>query len=395
MKNEFFFVCTSLFLLVFGTYISGTLLVPFAKTLGGTSMSIGIIYSCMYVVRLLLGTPIGRISQKRGTKTILTYSLILYPFIAIAYWISWNIPSLLAARLLHGVASAMMLPMAMAYIGEISPIGQEGRFMGVYNTILFVASASGPFVGGLIYDKYGIRYAFLILFILALFSLVIILAFTKNDFSKNSNKVPALEIRNIDNGNNLKELWSNKRLLALSCINIVTAMLLALLGASFTQLALSYNLNMGLIGLLIALNNIVIGITQLPLGHFVDSYNKLKLTVASGIMTSVLVLFIPLIKSILGIAVLIIILGIFTALNLSTSTALSAILGKEVGMGKTMGFLGSANSAGTITGYLVLGCVADRFGINSTFYLTGIVFIIGTVLFYMFWIDQKTFKGNH
>ena len=142
----------------------------------------------MYVVRLLFGTPIGRLSQKKGAKTILTYSLMLYPFIAVAYWISWNIPSLIAARLFHGIASAMMLPMAMAYIGEISPIGQEGRYMGIYNTILFVASASGPLAGGLIYDKFGIRHAFLTLFLLALSSVIIILAFTRSDSSKKSNR---------------------------------------------------------------------------------------------------------------------------------------------------------------------------------------------------------------
>ncbi|HYE82416.1 MAG TPA: MFS transporter [Clostridia bacterium] len=389
MRKEFFFVCTAVFLVIFGTYLSGTLLVPFIKTQGGTSISIGIIYSCLYVVRLLFGTPIGRISQKRGAKTILTYSLILYPFIAFAYWISWNIPSLLAARLLNGIASAMMFPMAMAYIGEISPAGQEGRFMGIYNTILFVASASGPFVGGLIYDKYGIRHAFLTFLILALSSLIIILAFTKNDFSKTFNKATTSEIRNTDKGNNLRELLNNNKLLALSCINIVTAILIALLGASFTLLALSYNLSMGLIGLLIALNNIVIGITQVPLGHFVDRCNKFKLTVASGLLTSILVLFLPLVKSIWGIAVLIAVLGIFTALNLATSTALSAVLGKKLGMCNTMGFLNSANSAGTIVGYLVLGWIADIFGINNTFYFTGIVFLVGTVLFYKLWTIRK------
>ncbi|MDF2572342.1 MAG: hypothetical protein K0R55_3946 [Sporomusa sp.] len=75
MRKEFFFVCTALVLLVLGTYIPATLLVPYAKTLNGTSMSIGIIYSCMYIVRLLFGTPIGRIAQKKEQKRYLHIAL--------------------------------------------------------------------------------------------------------------------------------------------------------------------------------------------------------------------------------------------------------------------------------------------------------------------------------
>jgi hypothetical protein len=80
--------------------------------------------------------------------------------------------------------------------------------------------------------------------------------------SKNANKASVLDINNTDKGNNIRELLRYKRLLALSSINIATAILMALLGASFIQLALSYNISMGVIGLLLALNNGVIGIIR-------------------------------------------------------------------------------------------------------------------------------------
>lgn len=391
MKKEFNIVCTSLFLLLFGTYISGTLLVPYAKSLGGTGITIGIIYSCMYVVRLFIGTPIGRLSQKRGAKTILTISMLLFPFIAVAYLLSFNLPTLLAARFLHGIASAMLLPMAMAYIGENSPKGQEGQYMGIYNTILFTASALGPFVSGFVYDKYGIKCAFILLLVLALSSLFIILTFTSknngNTGRYNTDNKPgeSQEIKTIS----LRKIWNDKRLLALSSITIASAVLMALLGASFTQLALSYQIKMGTIGLLIALVNIVIGITQVPLGRFVDTRNKIKLFILSGLLTTVLVLFVPLLHNAIGIAVAITVLGLFTSLNLASFSALSAVYGKEAGMGEAMGFLGSVNSTGTIIGYLLLGWIADMIGVPSTFYLSGIIFFIGTSMFYIFWTSKK------
>lgn len=385
MKREFYFVCTSLFLIVFGTFLAAQVFVPLTTSLGGTSFTIGIISGSMYAVRLIFGSPIGRLSQKRGPKRILKYSLILYPFIAIAYYLSWNIPSLIAARLLHGLASAMMLPVAMAYIGEISPSGQEGRYMGIYNTIYYIASASGPVVGGLIYDSYGTRPAFLVLFILSVLSLTIILIVPGNTRCKAYNNPSVTEQRDIPT----RKLLIDKRLLALTVITVVSAILMTLLGLWFQQLLLLRNLKMSLIGFLVALFSLIIGIMQVPFGRFADKCNQLKLFLLSGILSAVFVIALPLVDNLWFTMVLIVILSLFVSLNLAVSSAFSAIYGKEAGMSNTMGFLGSANSAGIIVGSLTLGGLTDWLGINITFTITGIIFLIGVILFCMLWIDKK------
>jgi DHA1 family multidrug resistance protein-like MFS transporter len=380
MKKEFFFVCAAVFLLVFGGNVSGTMLVPYAKSMGGTSLTIGIVYGSMYAVRLLFAAPIGRLSERKGTKTILKWSLMLYPVIAAVYWLSRDIPSLIAARLLHGVASAMMLPMAMAYIGGASPAGREGRYMGVYNMILFAASAAGPFAGGLIYDNFGVKNAFFTLFIFAVLSLAVMLAFVRS-----GKGTAQTEKKYAKETGGLRLLIKNGRLMALGGVYVVTAVLIALFGASLTQLALSYEFSMGLIGLLIAIFNAVVGIAQIPLGRFADRFDKVKLVAASGAASAAAIMLLPMIKSLPGLVILVIAAGIFTALNLTSATGLSAVLGKEAGMGRTMGFLASATSVGTIAGYLGLGWVTDASGIAGAFYLAGAVFLAGTAAFLPVW----------
>ncbi|SDN38869.1 MFS transporter [Acetanaerobacterium elongatum] len=393
MKKEFSIVCISVFLLVLGTCISGTILVPYAKTLGGTGFIIGVIYSSMYAVRLIIGTPVGRLSQKRGAKTILLYSLILYIFIAAAYLISWNIPSLLAARLLHGVASAMMLPMAMAYVGEISPEGQEGRYMGIYNTILFVASGVGPIIGGVIYESResnGNIPVFLTLLGLSFVSLFILLCF--GNFKKGNHTNPKAYKQQEPVYSKLTDILKSKSMIGLACLNIVSAVLLALFGATFTQYALDNRMNMGTIGVLIAVYNVVIGAIQIPLGRFCDRHNKIKLVMISGAITALLVLFFPAFKGCWLIGILLVFLGICTALHLSSITALAAVVGKEAGMGVTMGFLGSVNSAGTIIGYLLLGIITDAAGIQNTFLFTAALFLAGNIVFLILWHLNKKIK---
>lgn len=393
-QKEFIVVCAALFLLLFGTYISGTLLVPYTISLGGNGMTIGIVYSCMYAVRLIFGTPIGRLSQRKGAKRILSYSMALFPFIAVSYWISWNMPSLIFTRFLHGVASAMLLPMAMAYFGECSPQGGEGRYMSIYNTICFAASAFGPVVGGFIYERYGMRTAFAALFGLAVVSFAMISSVSRG-WRVSTNKAADAE-KPDEGGRKLtwKQLLGNKALIALGALNISMAVLLALFGASFTQFALSRRIGMGQIGILIAVTNIVIGLAQIPFGRFADRHNKSRMIVISGLAAAVLTACLPFAGGLLTLLIFVVFTGIFIALNIASTSALAVKTGRDAGMSNTMGFLGTANSAGTILGYLALGFFTDLFNVKAAFYFTGCTFILGLFAFLLLYDLEKALHAK-
>lgn len=120
----------------------------------------------------LFGAPIGRLADRKGVVAILHLSLALYPFIAVAYWLARDVYTLIAARLLHGVASAMLLPMAMAYIGQLSPPGEEGRYMGVYNTVYFLGNGLGPMASTVVASLFrGYRPSFVVMLILSIMAL--------------------------------------------------------------------------------------------------------------------------------------------------------------------------------------------------------------------------------
>jgi len=57
----------------------------------------------------------------------------------------------------------MIVPIIMAYIGDLTPPGQEGSYMGLYNMAMFLGIAAGPILGGVIVDHGGTRSAFITL----------------------------------------------------------------------------------------------------------------------------------------------------------------------------------------------------------------------------------------
>jgi MFS transporter, DHA1 family, multidrug resistance protein len=385
MPKKVAFVLLSVFMLVLGAFISGTILTPYAKSLGGTWLSVGVLSSSMYVVRLFVGVPIGRLADRKGTLTVLKYSLILFPFIAIVYWVSGNVPALIGARLFHGLASAMLLPMAMAYLGQVSPEGEEGRYMSIYNAVFLAASGIGPLISTMLADRFhSYRVTFISLFVLAVLALIILLASLKINTGSEIHAKPGqtVEMNRISTA----ALYKNTGLLALSLIYIALAVISSLIGFFILPFLTARGIPLLYAGMIIAIYNLVSGMIQIPFGRLSDRYDKYRITMLAGIVTSAALLLFPATNNPWVMAIAIAVIAIGSAALLSASSAFSAIVGRETGMGSSMGFLNTANSAGMIFGCISLSLMPyTPYGFEAFFFLSGSITIVCTVLFSVLW----------
>ncbi|MCD2347691.1 MFS transporter [Clostridium guangxiense] len=389
MKKDNILLLIAVFLLIFGTYITGAILTPYAKSLGASGISIGLISAALYIVRLFVGTPIGKLSDKKGILSVLKYSIIMYPFTALIYCFAVTIPVLIFARFTHGLASAMMLPMVMAYIGQISPLGKEGFYMGIYNTANLIASGIGPQTATILASAYSKKSCFVVSLALSVISLLIVIALHKSKTLNSENKNSIT----IDSNSNTKisssKLLTNHRLLALSSINIASAFIITLISFFFILFTPQKSISLVFTGFLISIYNVVGGFAQIPMGKFSDKFNKCNLVLFSGIIVSLLLILFPYINNLSLMISLMLLLAVVSAAFVSASSALSTILGRTVGMGSTMGFLGTANSVGMVLASVFLSVASDLFGLNSLFYLSSAVILICTLLFAFFWKNKK------
>ncbi|MCX7570295.1 MFS transporter [Tumebacillus sp. DT12] len=384
MSRAVVLLCLSVFVLVLGTGIVAPLLAPLARDLGATGFWVAMLYSGFSLVRLILGNPVGRLSDRKGPKMMLTISLLFYPFIALTYITAEHFAQLLGARLLHGVASAMMLPMAMAYMGQVSPRGEEGRYMGIYNTVFNIGSGLGPLVGGLVAQVYGVLAAFWSLMGLAFVAITIVFFLPKVE--------PVGDRRTRGDGGRPLSTWDLFRhpgLLAVAGIFVVLAVLEIYFISFFPLFAQERGISTFATGFLIALNYVAIGVMQVPFGRLADRVDRSKLITGAAFFTAAALLLFPLAQGVWAIAGMMLLVGVGTALTLSASAALSAVLGRSIGMGSTMGFLGTANSLGMILGPLANGACVDYFTVEATFYFSGVVWLLGAVLFLSLWAAYR------
>lgn len=384
MNRNLKLVLSALFLIALGTYIAGTILTPYAESLGASPAVVGLLPSSMYVVRLLFGTPIGRLGDKKGALAVLKYSLLLYPVIGVAYYFSTNIPMLFVARLLHGTASAMMLPMVQAYIGQLCPKGKEGRYMGIYNLVFFIGGGLGSWISTVIASEMGCRADFIMLIILAVISLVIIFL-TKKDAEQTGLAADSMRREKLLP---VKALVRNTGILAIAAVKIPLAVIGFMVSFLFIKYPAARGYSVIASGVILAVYNILTGVIQIPFGRLSDKVDKFTVIIVSAILTAIALVLLPMTGNIVIILLLMAFIALSTAAMMASSSALSAIVGRETGMAGTMGFLETVYSLGMIGGFC-LGLLMGRFGIKSIFYFCCLTTVSGATAFAALWMKYR------
>lgn len=319
---------------------------------------------------------VGRLSDTRGRKIFITLGLLFYTVLSLGYILSQNLTQLIAVRFLHGVASAMVVPIAMAYIGEISPSGEEGKFLGTFNIALFFGFGMGPLLGGVVTDMFSQSASFLAMGGLSLISFLAILFFLPASGSQKT--------RLSNKRFSFKLLLKDRLLQGLVLFRAFYAFGRGLVVTFLPILAISHRVNLTQIGLLISSTILLNSVLQYPFGKIADRYDKKRLLLLGSGISAFMLFLIPLGNSFSKLFLIALVLGIGGGISMPAGTALAAVIGKRrSGMGSTMGIYSMAMSAGLIFGPLTGGVIQGSLGINQVFVLGGLISVLGIISFYL------------
>ena len=124
-KKIFTTLFFSILAAVMGVGIVVPLLPVYAHDLGASGVYIGLIFGAFSLSRTFLLPYFGRVSDRKGRKPLIVTGLFAYALVSIAFILSSTVETLIALRFLQGIASAMIMPVSLAYVGDITPIGRE------------------------------------------------------------------------------------------------------------------------------------------------------------------------------------------------------------------------------------------------------------------------------
>jgi EmrB/QacA subfamily drug resistance transporter len=92
----------------------------------------------------------GRLGDDRGRKKMFLIALALFTLTSAAAGFAPNAETLVAARLLQGVAGGMLNPQVIGFIQQLFQGRERGRAFGLFGAAIGVSTAIGPLLGGLL-----------------------------------------------------------------------------------------------------------------------------------------------------------------------------------------------------------------------------------------------------
>ena len=277
---------------------------------------------------------------------------------------------------MQGAAGGMIIPIAMAYIGDISPEGEEGKWMGYANAAFFGGFAAGPLLGGTLADWFGINVAFYTMGGLNLLAFLVAVLFLPEISRREAATTPHLSYKEMSASSMVRGLFSYRLGYALSR------------GALFSFLSIFAALRLGLsttsIGTVLTTHIALITLFQPYLGNLADRYNRRTMVIIGSAINLAFLALIPMTHNFWQLLGLSVFGSLGAGISMPAATALSVGEGRRFGMGSTMSMLMMAMSIGMAIGPVVCGIIADFVNINSVFYFAAGMGLIGTSLFIWF-----------
>ena len=371
----FIILCTSAFIVSMGAGIISPILPIYSRDLGASGLMLGFIFSSFYASMALCNPIMGRLSDRIGKKVMISLGFGIGTIVAISYIWAANPMQLIIVRLIHGVVGAMVIPVVMALVGELSPVGKEGLYMGIYSMMCFLGIAAGPVVGGRIVDAGGTALAFYT------FSGLTGMIFLLNLFFLPPTKAlnPALTPKRP-----LKEMFASRPIKGLIVFNFILAIAQGALMVFLPLLARSQHLTITQIGILASVFISMAGLFQVPFGWLANRYDRVRLVIFGTLLVAFALAFLPMAVGFKPLLFLSAIIGISSAIASPAASAILVEHSRSIGMGFVMGSMNTVISLGMITGPIVAGIVMDQLSISYSFYICSIIFLAGAVLFNYF-----------
>ena len=112
------------------------------------------------ITTLIVG--VGRLGDIAGRRRLLLAGLWLFTAASVLCGTAPTLGLLIAARAAQGIGAAVMMALAMAFVGETVPKARIGGAMGLLGTMSAIGTALGPSLGGVLIAAFGWRSMFLV-----------------------------------------------------------------------------------------------------------------------------------------------------------------------------------------------------------------------------------------
>jgi len=359
-----------------GIGIISPILPLYVETFSASGLAIGIIMGAFSLSRGLLGPFVGRLSDRIGRKRFLLAGLGIFALVSLCYSLAGNVWQLILVRIIQGAASVMVTPIAQGYVGDITPVGKEGRMMNLFYSSMFIGVGLGPLLGGVLTDIWSYHAAFAGMGILSALSLLLVamtlpvdhVQVKRTQAKRQRSIIPLRQIAKHDAVKAILTYVATRGFWRQGFNTFYPLFAVSMLGWSASQ-----------VGYIMSAYFIAGGLFQIPFGFLADRWPRYPQIILGSFAAPLLLLLIPFVRSFTGVMAVVFSIGMLSAFSRASILAIRTELGRSHGMATLAGLHGSAFASGQMIGPVVCGAVVDSLGLSAVFPFGSLIGVLGSV----------------
>lgn len=369
-------LCSVGFLARFSYALARNPVLPlFALFLGAGPEQVGLAVGISTVTGIFFKLPAGALSDIIGRRKTMLAGLCFFAFIPFAYFLIHSYSALLIVRFLHGFATAVYGPVAMAVVADVAG-ERKGEMLSWFSSVAIIGTLAGAPVGGFILSVMSggttaatFNTVFGIVAATGVFSLL--LGF-KILLKEEQPREKPQESRLLQFASGIREVIGDKRVVVTSAMEGVQNMTMGALEAFLPIYAVTVvGLSAFEAGLLWAVQIVVTMLAKPIMGRVSDKYGRRALIVTGLICCALPFALIPHLTMLVTLMAASLVFGFGEALVTSSSAAMVADICKAKHYGTAMGVFGTIFDVGHASGPILGGIFVGTFGYAWTFAVMG------------------------
>lgn len=374
--SPFLLLCGTGLLAIFSSTLAKSPVLPlFAAHLGADASGLGLVAALGPLTGVLGSIPAGLLADRFGRRRLLLAAAWIFATAPLLYLMADSLLLLGIARVYHGLATAIFMPVALAMVTDLHEQGR-GERIGWFSSATLAGRFVAPLTGGLLLAGLLLppaavfRAVYLVCFAGGLLSLLLAV------------RIPQRALPAARPARKGREMVAAFRRVAATPGILPAAMaeaaVLFMYGAfeAFLPLhAVAAGLSAGQAGLFISVQVLTLALTKPLMGKWSDRHGRGSQIFRGGLGGMLAMGWLAAATSFWPILLASIGIGLALSMVTSATAALIADLSRPEDRGAAMGILSSIMDTGHAAGPLAAGLVAVRFGLPAA--LLGAAAVLG------------------
>jgi len=153
-------LCLVIFLVdtVSGIYVAS--FAVYARSAGMSLVTIGVLNTIVGILKLGVTMPLGMLSDRIGRPGIIMTGSAAFMLGLLTVALSKSTPALVLSLVLNGLAGIAVFQIGHAHLGDLTTPEQRPLAFGLLTTSMGLGFSLGPFIGGLITDRFSYTTAY-------------------------------------------------------------------------------------------------------------------------------------------------------------------------------------------------------------------------------------------